>query len=305
MTAGGGRCRRSTSRPGAASLCALAWPTRSGLPVVVDNDAKALALGEGWLGRPGAWTTTWPWWCRPGSVAASCSTVGCSTAPTGTPATSATWWSSPTAGACVCGGRGCLEAEASGLSIAAITGRPAVRGARARCAGGPGRWSAGRWPRWPICWTWSWRWWPVRSPSASAPRSSTPPKQEIELRSRLEFSRGTRIVPAGLGRGRARWSGRPRSVAGPWLGPRTVGGVRPMTGTPPGVTARRRRWRSGRAVLVAPRSVVDGARGSYAGWPPRAGGDARPIFPFPTPACGVSAWSPPTAGPMPTLTRTT
>ena len=25
-----------------------------GLPVAVDNDAKALALGEGWRGRPGA-----------------------------------------------------------------------------------------------------------------------------------------------------------------------------------------------------------------------------------------------------------
>ena len=32
----------------------------------------------------------------------------------------------PDGRACVCGGRGCLEAEASGLAVAAITGRPAA-----------------------------------------------------------------------------------------------------------------------------------------------------------------------------------
>ena len=32
----------------------------------------------------------------------------------------------PDGRACACGGRGCLEAEASGLAIAAITGRPAA-----------------------------------------------------------------------------------------------------------------------------------------------------------------------------------
>ena len=64
------RCRRSTSRRGAPSRCGPASPSAVGLPVHVDNDAKALALGEGWLGAAaGAATTTWPWSCRPGSAA--------------------------------------------------------------------------------------------------------------------------------------------------------------------------------------------------------------------------------------------
>ena len=63
----------------------------TGLPVHVDNDAKALALGEGWVGRGRAATATSSRWsCRPGSAAASCSTAGCSTAPPATPGTSAT-----------------------------------------------------------------------------------------------------------------------------------------------------------------------------------------------------------------------
>ena len=33
-----------------------------------------------------------------------------------------------------------------------MTGRPASEAPEA-CAGAPARWSAGRWPRWPICWT--------------------------------------------------------------------------------------------------------------------------------------------------------
>ena len=44
------RCRRSTSPRGAGSPCATPLAEALGLPVVVDNDAKALALAEGWLG---------------------------------------------------------------------------------------------------------------------------------------------------------------------------------------------------------------------------------------------------------------
>ena len=57
---------------------------RSALAVHVDNDAKALALGEGWRGRgASASATSSPWSCRPASAAASCSTAACSTAPHG------------------------------------------------------------------------------------------------------------------------------------------------------------------------------------------------------------------------------
>ena len=52
----------------------------TGLPTFVDNDAKALALGEGWRGAAARRApTTSPWWCRPASAAASCSTAACST----------------------------------------------------------------------------------------------------------------------------------------------------------------------------------------------------------------------------------
>jgi glucokinase len=96
------------------------------LPVHIDNDAKALALGEGWIG--GAVGV-------PDFIAMVVSTgvgggivldgrlldgrdgnaghIGHITVePDGRP--------------CRCGNHGCLEAEASGTAIAAITGRPAA-----------------------------------------------------------------------------------------------------------------------------------------------------------------------------------
>ena len=49
-TAAASTCRRSTSPRGAASPCASGWRRTPRFPVWIDNDAKALALGEGWLG---------------------------------------------------------------------------------------------------------------------------------------------------------------------------------------------------------------------------------------------------------------
>ena len=107
--------------------------------------------------------------------------------------------SSPTAGPCRCGGRGCLEAEASGPAIAAVTGRPAAEAGpevverTGRLVGRavasvanlldlpPGRGRPGRWP------------------SASAHPFFAAAQAELDARARLDFSRGTRIVPAGLG----------------------------------------------------------------------------------------------------------
>ena len=62
----------------------------TGLPTFVDNDAKALALGEGWVGAAPAVRTTSAWSCRRGSAAASCSTDGCSTGGSATRAMSGT-----------------------------------------------------------------------------------------------------------------------------------------------------------------------------------------------------------------------
>lgn len=96
------------------------------LPTFVDNDAKALALGEGWLGAARG---------ERDYLAMVVSTgVGAGLVVDGRLLDGASGNAGhlghvivvPDGRPCVCGSRGCLEAEVSGLSIAAITGRPAA-----------------------------------------------------------------------------------------------------------------------------------------------------------------------------------
>ena len=97
----------------------------TGLPTFVDNDAKALALGEGWVGAAAG--------CADYIAMVVSTGVGggivldgrlldgrlgnaghighVAVVPDGRP--------------CRCGSRGCLEAEASGTALAAMTGQPA------------------------------------------------------------------------------------------------------------------------------------------------------------------------------------
>ena len=101
---------------------------------------------------------------------------------------------------CVCGGRGCLEAEASGLAIEADhRERAGPRRLRRRYAVAPGPWSGGRWPRWPACSTSTWPWSAGSVALGFGAAFFDAAQAEIELRSRLDFSRPTRIIPAGLG----------------------------------------------------------------------------------------------------------
>lgn len=97
----------------------------TGLPVYVDNDAKALALGEGWVGAARGVANYLAMVVSTGvgggivldgrllqGRLGNAGHIGhVVVAPRGRP--------------CRCGGRGCLEAEASGSAIAAITGHPA------------------------------------------------------------------------------------------------------------------------------------------------------------------------------------
>ena len=126
MTAGG-----ETVSP----LNIAAWrdfPLRSrlaeatGLATFIDNDAKALALGEGWKGAAAG---------EDDFIAMVVSTgVGGGIVLDGRLLDGAAGNAGhighvnvePEGRTCVCGARGCLEAEASGTSIAAITGQPAV-----------------------------------------------------------------------------------------------------------------------------------------------------------------------------------
>ncbi|MGH9190378.1 MAG: ROK family protein [Acidimicrobiales bacterium] len=96
-----------------------------GVAVFVDNDAKALAVGEGWRGAAAGISHF---------VAMVVSTgVGGGIVLDGRLLDGAAGNAGhighvvvePEGRACTCGGRGCLEAEASGSAIAAVTGRPA------------------------------------------------------------------------------------------------------------------------------------------------------------------------------------
>jgi glucokinase len=110
------------------------FPVRSrlsahtGLPTFVDMDAKALALGEGWVGGAAG---------EPNFVAMVVSTgVGGGIVLDGRLLDGAAGNAGhighvivePDGRLCGCGGHGCLEAEASGLAIAAATGRAASEG---------------------------------------------------------------------------------------------------------------------------------------------------------------------------------
>ncbi len=95
-----------------------------GVPTAVDNDAKALALGEGWLGAAVG---------RANYLAMVVSTgVGGGIVLDGRLLDGRLGNAGhvghvvvePDGRRCSCGGKGCLEAEASGSAIAAITGRP-------------------------------------------------------------------------------------------------------------------------------------------------------------------------------------
>jgi glucokinase len=98
----------------------------TGLPTFVDNDAKALALGEGWTGAAAG---------ERNFLAMVVSTgIGGGVVVDGRLLDGASGNAGhighvnvePEGRRCRCGARGCLEAEASGTSIAAITGRPAA-----------------------------------------------------------------------------------------------------------------------------------------------------------------------------------
>jgi glucokinase len=98
----------------------------AGVPTFVDNDAKALALGEGWLGAAAGHQNFVGMVVSTGvgggivldgrlldGGSGNAGHIGhVIVVPDGRP--------------CVCGGRGCLEAEASGTAIAAITGGAAA-----------------------------------------------------------------------------------------------------------------------------------------------------------------------------------
>lgn len=172
----------------------------TGLPTFVDNDAKALALGEGWVGAARDETDF---------VAMVVSTgVGGGVVLNGRLLDGAGGNAGhighvivePDGRQCGCGARGCLEAEASGTAIAAITGRPAVEATdevRRRTGTLVGRAVAS------VANLLDLRLAVVAGSVALGFGEVffSAAQEELDTRARLEFSRGARIVRAALGDG--------------------------------------------------------------------------------------------------------
>jgi glucokinase len=169
-----------------------------GLPVAIDNDAKALALGEGWRGAARGVDNY---------VAMVVSTgVGGGIVLDGRLLDGAAGNAGhighvvvePDGRRCGCGGRGCLEAEASGSAIAAVTGRPPVHASlelRRRTGTLVGRAVAS------VVNLLDLR---LAVVAGSVALGFGGPffdaaQAELEARARLEFARGASIAAAGLG----------------------------------------------------------------------------------------------------------
>jgi glucokinase len=170
----------------------------TGLPVAVDNDAKALALGEGWRGAARG--------CSDFLAMVVSTGVGGGIVLDGRLLDGADGNAGhvghlvvePEGRPCPCGSRGCLEAEASGLAIAAVTGRPpaeAPLAVRERTGRLVGRAVAD------VC--------VLLDLGLAVVAGSVAlgfgevffaaAQTELDRRARISFARGARIVPAGLG----------------------------------------------------------------------------------------------------------
>jgi glucokinase len=170
----------------------------TGLPTTVDNDAKALALGEGWVGAAAGVADF---------VALVVSTgVGGGIVLDGRLLDGAAGNAGhighvivePDGRTCGCGARGCLEAEASGTGIQRATGRPPAEAGpelRQRTGTMVGRAVAS------VANLLDLRFAVVAGSVALGYGDVffTAAQSEVDERCRLAFSAGTRIVPAGLG----------------------------------------------------------------------------------------------------------
>jgi len=97
-----------------------------GLPVFVDNDAKALALAEGWVGGAVGVSDYIAMVVSTGAGGGIVLDGRLLDGRDGNAGHIGHTTVEPDGHLCRCGNRGCLEAEASGTAIAAITGRPAA-----------------------------------------------------------------------------------------------------------------------------------------------------------------------------------
>lgn len=181
-----------------------AFPLRSrlaselDLPVHVDNDAKALALGEGWRGAAqgaDAYIAMVVSTGVGGGIVLDGRLLDGHDANAGHIGHLIV---EPDGAVCPCGARGCLEAEASGTAIASRTGRPAAEAPpeeRARAGRLVGRAVASVAALLDL---------PLAVVAGSVALGFGAPffeaaQQELDERAQISFARGSRIRPAGLG----------------------------------------------------------------------------------------------------------
>ena len=181
-----------------------AYPLRArlaahtGLPTFVDNDAKALAIGEGWIGAAAGARDYIGMVVSTGVGGGIVLDGRLLDGHDGNAGHVGHVIVEPDGHVCGCGARGCLEAEASGTAITRITGRPPVEATlevRERTGILVGRAVASVANLLDL---------PLAVVSGSVALGFGEPffaaaQRELDARCRLEFSRGTRIVPGALG----------------------------------------------------------------------------------------------------------
>jgi len=172
--------------------------TLSGVATFVDNDAKALALAEGWRGAARG--------CDDYVAMVVSTGVGGGIVLGGEMLEGAGGNAGhighvivkPGGRLCSCGGHGCLEAEASGSAIAAITGRPAAQAGPETIA------TTGRMVGQAVASVANLLDLRLAVVAGSVALGFGRPflaaaQAELDACARLSFSAGARIVPAGLG----------------------------------------------------------------------------------------------------------
>jgi glucokinase len=169
-----------------------------GVRVTVDNDAKALALGEGWRGAAKGSSHFLAMVVSTGVGGGIVLDGRLLDGHQGNAGHIGHLVVEPDGRPCVCGGQGCLEAEASGSAIEAWTGRPAAEATdqvRRRTGTLVGRAVADVANLLDLDLA-------VVAGSVALGFGDLffeAAQEEIGRRARMDFSRSTRIVPAGLG----------------------------------------------------------------------------------------------------------
>jgi glucokinase len=171
----------------------------TGLLTAVDNDAKALALAEGWCGAAVGVRDYIAMVVSTGVGGGIVVDGNLLEGDSGNAGHIGHVIVEPDGRACVCGGRGCLEAEVSGLSIAAATGRPASEASPETIE------RAGRLVGRALASVAALLDLRLATVAGSVALGFGPPffaaaQAELDRSARIEYVRGVRVVPAALGR---------------------------------------------------------------------------------------------------------